>query len=123
MRVTHQHPNPDGNRPRTTSFTVDVVHDQQATQATHVRVSGELDAASAPDLGEVLESIGRDGRLVELDLSATSFIDSAGIRVLVRSLWNLQDAGSMLRLVAASPAAEHILRITGILDVMKDPTP
>ncbi|WP_421118692.1 STAS domain-containing protein [Aquihabitans daechungensis] len=99
---------------------VDVV---RGGPATVVHVAGELDAASAPELGDVLEAVGRDARMVALDLGATSFIDSAGIRVLVRSLWDIQDAGSTLRLVAASPAAENILRITGILDVLKDPKP
>ena len=63
------------------------------------------------------------GHPVHLDLSDTPFIDSAGIRVLVRSMWDLRDRGSALSLVAASPMAENILRITGILDVLKDPSP
>jgi anti-sigma B factor antagonist len=109
MSVTHQHRNTEVDGDRRTS--------------AMVRVGGELDAATSPELGTRLDDIARSGADVDLDLSETSFIDSAGIRVLVRSLWEVQAAGSTLRLVATSPAAENILRITGILEILKDPSP
>ena len=122
MRVTQHHPSPepDGRRPGIAPFAIDVTTERRGTT---VSVTGELDAASSPELGDVLSAAAEVGREVALDLSGTSFIDSAGIRVIVRSMWNLQDAGSSLRLVAVSPMAENILRITGILDVLKDPAP
>lgn len=120
------------HQPRTTTdvaasarapFAVDVVSGRR--EAT-VSVVGELDASSAPRLVAALDEVERgagSGQVVLLDLSGTTFIDSAGIRVLVRSLLTLRDAGSPLRLVAASAIAENILRITGILDVLKEPAP
>jgi anti-anti-sigma factor len=120
MSVTHQHrhTNVESDRSPVQPFAVEVSEGNPAM----VRVRGELDAATAPELGERLDEIARAGGDVELDLDRTSFIDSAGIRVLVRSLWDVQAAGSTLRLVAVSAAAENILRITGILEILKDPS-
>ncbi|MGN6695384.1 MAG: STAS domain-containing protein [Aquihabitans sp.] len=120
MRVTHTQstPAPHGHRP--TRFSTSVSNGRETAT---VRVSGEIDAASSPELGADLLAAGADGRAVHLDLTDTSFIDSAGIRVLVRSMWDLRERDSELALVAVSPMAENILRITGILDVLKDPAP
>lgn len=119
MRVT-QHPNPMSQHVEAQPFSTDV---SMGRAVTDVRVTGEIDAATSLDLGPTLLAAGAEGRTVRLDLGATSFIDSAGIRVLVRSLLDLREAGSGLALVAASPTVENILRITGILDVLKDPAP
>lgn len=123
MRVTQHQPDqkmPTGSWPPVIPFAVEAMTGRHAST---VRVSGEIDAARASEFGDALLSAGRDGREVLVDLDETSFIDSAGIRVLVRSMWTLRGSGSSLRLVAASPMAENILRITGILDVLKEPTP
>lgn len=125
MRVTQLHPNMTKDEvpsvaPRGAPFSIEVTSGKRAVT---VRVAGELDAANAPELGNVLLTSGHGGRQVLLDLDETSFIDSAGIRILVRSMWDLQATGSQLRLVEVSPMAENILRITGILDVLKDQTP
>lgn len=55
------------------------------SDATVVRVLGELDIATAPELIAALEQLeGRSDRLV-VDLSATTFLDSAGLQSVVRS--------------------------------------
>ena len=120
MRVTKHHTNATPPPFETERFSVAVT---SGSAIARVRVSGEIDAATSLQLGPSLLAAGEGGRTVQLDLSATSFIDSAGIRVLVRSMWDLREAGSGLVLVAASDSAENILRITGILDVLKDPAP
>lgn len=122
MSVTQHHPKPSSMQEQAPAvgLRVEVV---DADASTQVRIHGELDAASAPALGDRLDELSRAGRTLELDLSPTTFIDSAGIRVLVRSLWAAQSAGASLAIVATSPAAENILRITGILDILKDPNP
>jgi anti-anti-sigma factor len=121
MSVTHQYRKTNAEVDRSVARPFSVEATGGSGPAT-VLVRGELDAATAPELGDRLEEIARSGRDVDLDLSDTSFIDSAGIRVLVRSLWDVQAAGSSLQLVATSPAAENILRITGILEILKDPS-
>lgn len=111
MSVTHHHQKPSSTQDQVdaTGLRVEVI---DGASSTTVRIHGELDAATAPGLGERLDELSRAGRTIELDLSPTTFIDSAGIRVLVRSLWAAQSAGAALTIVATSPAAENILRIT-----------
>ena len=125
MRATQHHPRSatEVAGSARAPFVVDIV---PGRRETIVRVAGELDAATAPQFSAALDRVAEqtgDGGVVQLDLSGTTFIDSAGIRVLVRSLLDLRDGGSTLRLGAASAVAENILRITGILDVLKEPAP
>lgn len=51
--------------------------------ATWVRVAGELDLATSPELREALLAAQRDASLVVLDLRDLTFIDSSGIHVIV----------------------------------------
>ena len=120
MRVTqHQPPSPTP-APAPSPFAAVVLGGRDSAT---VRVRGEIDAATAGQLEVALRDAADEGRSVRIDLDETTFIDSAGIRVLARSMGDLRARGSRLSLVAASPNAENILRITGILDVLKDPAP
>ena len=51
------------------------------SDGTVVRLSGELDIASAPLLDECLQSL--DGQAVTIDFAKLTFIDSSGLNVLV----------------------------------------
>src|ERR1700677_2220817 len=48
-----------------------------------VKLIGELDVSTAPQLEACLEGLGADGPDVRLDLSGLSFCDSSGISALV----------------------------------------
>lgn len=120
MRVTQHQPATRTPIDPLTPFATSVIAGRDSAT---VRVRGEVDAASAGRLDAALQEAADQGRSVRVDLAETTFIDSAGIRVLARSMADLRDRGSSLVLVAASPMAENILRITGILDVLKDPAP
>jgi anti-sigma B factor antagonist len=96
-------------------------HVTRGGQASTVRVAGEIDAATAPELAAAIEHGSADGRTVLLDLDETTFIDSAGLRIIMRAAQSLELTGSYLQLIAASPAAVQILHLTGIYDALKDP--
>jgi anti-anti-sigma factor len=119
MRAMHDHHDHDTDA-GAAPFDVEIVSNRRSTL---VRVHGEIDAASATAFSEALVGAKEAGRPVLLDLSGTTFIDSAGIRILVRSMWDIRGSGSTLQLVAASDLAENTLRITGILDVLKEAAP
>ncbi len=51
-----------------------------------VWVLGELDVSSAPELRAVLEDLASSGRSTLLDLSATTFMDCAGMAVILRAV-------------------------------------
>ena len=62
-----------------------------------VRVSGELDVAVVDRLKQRLDSLARPGETVVLDLSELSFIDSAGLNVIVTAFHQAKRDGWELR--------------------------
>lgn len=81
-----------------------------------LRVSGELDALSAPLLARHLDGLDLAAdQLIQLDLGAVSFIDSSGLRELVAP------ARGLIRVTAASDVVRRILEITGLEEMMSPP--
>jgi len=84
-----------------------------------VLASGELDAAGAPLLAQALRDAQSSARLVVVDLCDLTFIDTAGVHVLVdASVRALLDGR---RLLVARPAA-HIAKVfalTGTSDAVE----
>jgi anti-anti-sigma factor len=71
---------------------------------------GELDVASAPRLVHVLEWVTSEGAgPLRFDLSALSFIDSVGLRELIRA-----QAQHGVVVVNPSPVVERLFEITGV---------
>jgi stage II sporulation protein AA (anti-sigma F factor antagonist) len=64
-----------------------------------VRVEGEADFSTAPGLEDELQEPLRDGRpRLLMDLSALSYVSSAGLRVLLRARQQAAESGGWLRL-------------------------
>jgi anti-anti-sigma factor len=76
-----------------------------------VRARGEIDIASSPQLGRALLAF--DGRPVVLDLSRVSFLDAAGIAVVVQTDRRLRERGARLVLRDPAPLVRRLLEITG----------
>lgn len=83
-----------------------------------VALTGELDVATADQLDEALQGVEKEASILVLDLGELSFIDSSGLRVLVRSNRRLEAAGSRLVVGAASDAVERALAISGLNRVL-----
>jgi anti-sigma B factor antagonist len=96
----------------TTSGDFDVHSETTAAGAGVVHVSGELDLASAPTLEEAIADLSTDP--VVIDLSDCTFLDSAGMRVLLTGARELADAGRTLRVVTADPRILRVLEITAV---------
>lgn len=80
-----------------------------------VRLSGECDMASAPELHETLKALGPPDVLrVTLDLSHLDFLDSTGLGVCVSALKRLRTAGGDLELAGVPPSIRRILAVTGL---------
>ena len=56
-----------------------------------------------------------------LDLTDVSFVDSTGLRSIVRASRLLVDAGGQLTVSGLSGAAERVLELTGLLEGLRDP--
>jgi anti-anti-sigma factor len=80
--------------------------------AVRVRPVGEIDLATA---GQVARAL-RDAACAEvvLDLSAVSFIDSSGIRMILEARDASLERGSRLSLLPGPPAVQRAFDITGL---------
>ncbi|MEV4640120.1 STAS domain-containing protein [Actinoplanes sp. NPDC049548] len=85
-----------------------------------VTVTGDLDVETTAmfhrRLGDILD--GRDGQRLDLDMSTLGFCDLAGLR----ALHALGLAGAPVRIVAAGPSLNVLLRLCQI-SVLLDYTP
>jgi anti-anti-sigma factor len=82
-------------------------------EACLVRASGELDVSTADRLSSALDAARRDGVLTLLDLSAVSFMDSAGLRVLLRSARSVDVHHWPWFIVRPSRAVRRLLEVSG----------
>jgi len=80
-----------------------------------VRVSGEVDLETAPELREALFAVISDGAThVVVDVGDVSFIDASGFNALVAAHMRLRGQGRGLALRAPSPMARRALEATGL---------
>jgi anti-sigma B factor antagonist len=99
---------------------VQVVH-ETVGDAHVVRVAGEIDMVTAPDLRAELERActrARPSQRVVLDLAAVSFLGSAGLSVLLEIDERCRDRRTPLWIVATTRATVRPLEITGLDGVL-----
>jgi anti-anti-sigma factor len=77
--------------------------------AAVIRLTGELDLASAPDLRGCIDDLPLDGEVI-LDLSGLSFLDSTGIGCLFRMQQRAEDLGGMLVARGAPTMIRHAMQ-------------
>ena len=80
-----------------------------------LRASGEIDIATAKTLREeLLRAFSSDTVPLVLDLTAVSFIDSAGLRLLLWAAGRSPEDGDRLRIVCGSGAVRRMIEMTGL---------
>jgi anti-sigma B factor antagonist len=84
-----------------------------------VRVAGEVDLATAPDLAAALDGALAERRPIVIDLSDVEFIDTSGVRVLLDARRHVTEQGIELTVVAppGSPA-RRILDLTDLSEAL-----
>jgi anti-sigma B factor antagonist len=97
---------------------VEVVHCESTVL---VRVSGEIDLASAPSLARVLAALEEQPNhgAVVLDVARVSYLDAAGIAVVVDHDRRMQAYGARLVLRDPSPLVRRVLEVTGDHDLVE----
>jgi anti-sigma B factor antagonist len=85
-----------------------------------VAIVGELDMSNAEILlawiGEAAAQY--PDAVVELDMAEVEYMDSAGVRSLLRAHRQLREAGRVLRLTQASELVSGVLSTTGVLSIL-----
>jgi anti-anti-sigma factor len=82
--------------------------------SVRIRVTGEVDVATVPQLRQAIDAYARSGQTMIVDLKAVEFIDSMGLAALVRARHRALARGARLRLVAAPPPVHVVFIITGL---------
>jgi anti-sigma B factor antagonist len=103
----------------TPGLNFEVAESERAGTAV-LRVQGEVDVSTAPQLREQLLALSEQGTTVAVvDLSAVSFVDSTALGVLVSGAKGLRGAGGDLRLVVTEPRITKVFAITGLTDTFR----
>lgn len=81
-----------------------------------VTVQGAVDLATVPVLGEAIDAQSESARVVVVDLSLVTFLDSSGLRVLAQHHRQLAGDGddARLRLVVTSDPVGRLLEVSGL---------
>lgn len=95
------------------AFRIDTVRSQSAST---IKLDGELDSASYPQLlGHFERAAGSADRLV-LDLEAVSFIDSAGLRAIIVIEQEARERGVSLTVIPPPEPLMDLLQLSGIAE-------
>lgn len=86
------------------------VHVRPVGTISHVSLHGELDIATTLALRQVLRGELEQGRIVDLDLSDVTFMDTSGARILAWLIDLTRGTDSRAFVTATSPATQRLLR-------------
>ncbi|MBL6278065.1 STAS domain-containing protein [Micromonospora fiedleri] len=93
--------------------------DRDGGGPARLRLAGELDMSSAPELNEAIDRLAAAGqRRLLIDLTELTFCDSTGIAVFVRGDNRAAEQGGWLRITGATGRVERVLKVTGLADVL-----
>jgi anti-sigma B factor antagonist len=81
-----------------------------------VKVSGELDLLTAPELEAALEPLRAQAIDIELDLSELEFIDSTGVHLVLQTYQASRRDGWDLVLKGATEEVRRAFELVGLLD-------
>ncbi|MFI7644471.1 STAS domain-containing protein [Micromonospora sp. NPDC049460] len=85
-----------------------------------LRLAGELDLSTAPELNAAIDRLVDGGeRQLLVDLTELVFCDSTGIAAFVRGDNRVAADGGWLRVTGASGRVDRVLQVTGLADVLR----
>jgi anti-sigma B factor antagonist len=96
----------------------DVATDREPGGTITLRPTGELDIATAPKLERALHDGRRPGDQVVLDLGGLEFVDSTGLRVIVKAVEAAARDRWDLRLRHGPRAVRRVFEISGVLGAL-----
>ena len=84
--------------------------------AAWVYAAGELDLATAPQLEQTLREAQLGARLIVLDLRELTFLDSAGVHVIVDAGIRSRRAGCRMIVVRAPAQVDAVFTLIGVTE-------
>jgi anti-sigma B factor antagonist len=114
----------DDDAERAGASAFDVRPSADRPHAYEVTISGEVDIEAAPAIDAQLDAlIDAGARFILLDLGGVTFLDSSGLRCVVRAARAVEDRGGRLTCTGLSGAASKVLEISGLLEQLRDGEP
>ena len=84
-----------------------------------LEVTGEVDLSTADQLAEAIDGAAEGAvELVKVDLAGVSFMDSAGLRVLVSGMKQADTKGTKLVVASPQPQVRKVFELTGLDEVL-----
>lgn len=78
-------------------------------------VKGEVDISNADELHQTVSDLVDQGdKAVAVDMRSTAFMDSSGLRVLIRADEMVSDAGGQLLVLVNGGPVDRLFHITGL---------
>lgn len=104
------------------SFTIE--HEGSPQTHTILRLAGEIDMVSAPELRACLvQHLAMHPQYLTLDFKRVGFFGSAGIAVLVEAKRAAEEQGTKLFVVNPGPSVMRTLATTGLAEMFCDEPP
>ena len=88
--------------------------------STVVKVTGSVDALTAPELARTLtDQISSGNVRLIIDLLGVEFMSSAGLRTLLGAVKESRSNGGDLRIASANPGVDKVLKMSGFHTIAK----
>lgn len=105
--------------PRSEQYTPFAVSTAVSGTTRTIGLVGELDLSTVPQLDQAVhEALGDVPETLVLDLSATTFIESTGVRSILAAHRRCESLGVRFVVVPASPEAQRVFRLCGLEGVL-----
>jgi anti-sigma B factor antagonist len=98
----------------TNSHSLLVISTEHTAEASIVRISGELDLATVPQLRDALDALSRPPALVILDLARLAFADSTGLRAMLIEHRRAERDGYDFVITAATGPVRRLFQLTAL---------
>jgi anti-sigma B factor antagonist len=89
---------------------------ESAGKACTFYLQGELDLASFETVDQVLRDAAERANEITIDLSGLTFMDSTGLRLLLKADARARADGHSMRVTGASGEVKMVMEITGTLE-------
>jgi anti-sigma B factor antagonist len=88
-----------------------------------LRLTGELDLATAPTLDHWVSLVERHGCMsLVFDLEGVTFMDASGLRAIIRAIESARLVDRTVYIVNAPPIVRRVMGITGTMDLLQVPS-
>ena len=111
-------PDSEGRRPQPPQAPLLTVSVESLEEGRLFRVRGELDMGTVEALESHVDAALEESSAVVVDLADVSFIDSCGLRLLLRSSARARDLGSPFFLARPSDQVKRLLVVTGTVGLV-----